>query len=158
MGFLSAYDGVKRVPIPHPDPAKDYWVDLKNYLSHGATEKSAQALQEMEIVDNKARPAPNVYKHEAERVFASVLDWNLDDDNGTVWPLNMQSIRRLPESVFELLKAEVEKTNQPRTKEEQAQFPAAGEGGDPEAGDGGSSEPVDVPGEAGAVAAAGVEA
>jgi hypothetical protein len=158
MGFLSAYDGVKRISIPHPDPAKDYWVDLKSYLSLGATERSAQALQEMEIVGGKPRPAPNVYKHESERVLASVLGWNLDDDNGTVWPVNMQSVRRLPESVFELLKAEVNETNRPRTPEEQAQFPAAGEGGDSEAGDGGAAEPVDVPGEAGPVAAAGVEA
>lgn len=157
MGFLSAYDGVKRVPIPHPNPTKEYWVDLKSYLSLGNTEKSAQALQEMELVGGKPRPAPNVFKHESERVLASVLDWNLDDDHG-VWPINMQSIRRLPESVFELLKEKVNATNRPRTAEEQAQFPAADESGDSVAGDGGAAELVDVPDEAGAVEAARAEA
>jgi hypothetical protein len=147
MGFLSAYDGTHRVPIQHPDPTKEYWVDLKNYLSHGATEKAHVALQEMELVNGKPQPAPNVFKQKSELVLAAVLDWNLDDDNGTVWPINMQSIRRLPDEVFGLLHSEVERLNGPRSKEEQAQFPAAGGGGDQVAGgDAAAAGAVDVPG------------
>lgn len=159
MGFLSAYDGTHLVKLPHPDPSKDYWVKLKKYVSHGATEKAAVALQEMELVGGRPQPAPNVYKHDAEKVLAAIEDWNLDDDNGHVWPINMQSIRRLPEDVFELLKAEVEKTNGPRSPQEQAQFRAADLGGDPVAGGGvDSAGVVDVPGVAGVLEAPGAPA
>lgn len=158
MGFLSAYDGDETVAIPHPDPSKNYWVKLRRYLSHGSTEKAALALQEMEMVAGKPQPAPNLRKHQDERVHAAILDWNLDDDNGVIWPINMQSIRRLPDEVFDLLHTRVEELNRPRTPKEQAQFPAADSGGDPASGDAGAAGAVDVPGGEGAVAAAGPEA
>jgi hypothetical protein len=150
MGFLSAYDGTHRVVIPHPD--REYWVELKKHVSHGATEKSQLALQEMEIVNGKAMPAPNVFKSQAELVLASILDWNLDDDNGHVWPLNMQSIRRLPDSVFTLLHQAVLESNKAESPEERARFRQPSLSGDPH-GDSGSPEPVDVPDGAAAVAA-----
>lgn len=159
MGFLTAYDGTHRVAIPHPDPNVEYWVDLKKYLSHGATEKAALALQEMELHQGRPQPAPNVFKQQSELVFASILGWNLDDDNGTVWPINMQSIRRLPGEVFKLLHDEVEKLNGPRSPQEQAQFRAEDLGGDPVAGGGvDTAGAVDVPGAAGVLEAPGTEA
>lgn len=150
MGFLSAYDGTHRITIPHPD--KDYWVVLRKHLPHGATERSTAALQTMSIVGGKPCPAPDVYKSHSELVHASIVEWNLDDDNGTVWPLNMQSVRRLPEAVFDLLHDAVLESNKTRSVEEQRRFPGEGVVGDP-VGDSGPAEPVDVPAAAGTVAA-----
>lgn len=159
MGFLSAYDGTHRVAIPHPDPTKEYWVDLRKYLSHGATEKAHLALQEMELHQGRPQPAPNVYKQKTELVHAAILGWNLDDDNGTIWPINVQSIRRLPDEVFELLHGEVERLNAPRSKEDQAQFRAADLGGDQVARGGvDAAGAVDVPGAAGVLEAPGTPA
>lgn len=150
MGFMSAYDGTHRVVIPHPD--KEYWVDLKNHLTHGATEKSTAALQQLTMVDGKPCPAPDVFKSQAELVLASVVAWNFDDDNGTVWPINMQNLRRLPDSVFTLLHRAVEVSNAPDGPQERLRFPDEGPVGDSH-GLGGAAFPVDVPAGAAAVAA-----
>lgn len=158
MGFLSAYEGTERVPVPHPE-TDEYWVELRKYLLHGATEKAALALQEMEMVAGRPQPAPNLRKSQDERLLASIVAWNIGDSpTGTPWPINLQSIKRLPEPVFDVLHAKVEELNRPRTKQEQAQFPAADSGSDPESGDGGAPGAVDVPGGEGAVAAAWPEA
>jgi hypothetical protein len=155
MGFMSAYDGTHRVTIPHPDT--EYWVEIRDHLSHGATERSTAALQALTMVDGKPCPVPDVYKSRAETVLASIVTWNLDDDNGTVWPVNMQSLRRLPDSVFSLLHDAVEESNKPRPAAEQARFHGEGVVGDPD-GDAGAPVDGDVPGGAGAVEATGSEA
>lgn len=157
MGFLSAYTGDELVPIPHPE-RDDYWVKLKRYVPYGATEKSEVALQEMEMVAGRPQPAPNLRKSKDELLLASIVGWNLDDDNEYVWPINMQSIRRLPKGVAALLHEKVEELGKPRSKPEQAQFPAEVAGGDQESADRGSADPVAVPGGEGVVAAAGPEA
>lgn len=155
MGFLSAYSGTHRVAVPHPD--REYWVELREHLPHGATEKSAAALQAVTMVGNKVQPTPDVYKSRAELVLASIVDWNIDDDNGTVWPVNMQSIRRLPEPVFDLLYQAIEQSNGALAAAERAQFRDGGASGDPD-GNGGASVPVDVPAGAAALAAVGTAA
>lgn len=155
MGFLSAYDGVDRLVIEHPE--KDYWVDVRRHITHGATEKSASALQGVELVEGKAKPTPDVYKSQSELVLASVADWNLDDDNGTVWPINMQSIRRLPEAVFDQIHDAVKASNKPQGPAERRKFPDVGADGD-QVGDRGATIPVDVLGGAGAMEAPGPEA
>lgn len=142
MGFLSAYDGVDRVVIPHPDG--DYWVDLKRHLPLGAIEKAESHLQRIAMIDGKPCPAPDVVKSKQERVLASIADWNIDDDNGTVWPINLQNLRRLPDTVFDQLHAAVEASNVPANSEERRRFPDDSVGGDPD-GDGGAAVPVDVP-------------
>lgn len=150
MGFLSAYDGTHRITIPHPE--QEYWVVLRKHLPHGATEKSTIALQAVSIIAGKACPAPDVYRSQSELVAASIVEWNLDDDNGTVWPINMQSVRRLPEAVFDLLHDAVQESNKTRTVEEQRRFPDGDVSGDPH-GNLGAAEPVDVPVPAGTMAA-----
>lgn len=155
MGFMSAYDGSHRITIPHPDG--EYWVELKKHVSYGATEKSTAALQALTMVDGKATPAPDIFKSRAESVLASIVDWNIDDDNGTVWPKNMQSVRRLPESVFALIHEAIEESNKPRPAAEQARFHVEGVVGDPD-GDAGAPVDVDVPAGTGAVEATWAEA
>ncbi len=155
MGFMSAYDGTHRVTIPHPDG--DYWVELKKHLTHGAAERSVAALQGLEVVDGKARSKADIYRSHMERVLASIVAWNLDDDNGQVWPINQQSLRRLPDSVFDLLFEAVDRSNAPEAKAERTRFPDEGDGGDSD-GDPWAGEPGDVPDGTGAVEAPGFEA
>jgi hypothetical protein len=149
-GFLSAYDGTFRITIPHPH--KDYWVELRKHLQHGATEKFMSELQTVTVIDGKAQAKPNVWKSQSEKVLASIVNWNLDDANGTIWPVNMQNLRRLPEAVFDQIHDAIEESNKPLPAEERAQFPDEGAGGD-QARDGGPAEPEHLFGGAGAVEA-----
>lgn len=155
MGFLSAYDGTYRITIPHPD--KEYWIDLKKHLTQGDTEKAGVHMQAVTIVKGQPCPTPDAIRMRQELVLASIAGWNLDDDNGTVWPLNIGSVRRLPEAVFERLYAQVEKSNEQLSPQERAQFPDEGAGGDP-ARDGGAAVAADVLDGTAVVAAPGVEA
>lgn len=139
MGFLSAYSGVRRVPI-----GDTYWVDLKEHLLQRDKEKGDRALQHMQVVEGKPQINPDVVEFRQQLVLASVHDWNLDEDNGQIWPINMQNVKRLPSAVFDELWAVIDKTNEPRTTAEQRQFPAGAVGGGPD-GDAGAAEPVDVP-------------
>jgi hypothetical protein len=108
-------------------------------------------------VDGKARSKADIYRSHMERVLASIVAWNLDDDNGQVWPINQQSLRRLPDSVFDLLFEAVDRSNAPEGKAERTRFPDEGDGGDSD-GDAWAGEPGDVPDGAGAVEAPGLEA
>lgn len=155
-GFLSAYSGTRRITIEHP--TGDYWVELKEHLSQAAKEKGDRALQTYTPSGNgKPQLSPDVVEFRQQLVLASIADWNLDDDNGTVWPVNMQNVKRLPASVFDDLWTVIDETNAPLSTAEQRQFPAGGVGGDPD-GDGGAPVPVDVPDPAAVLAAPGDEA
>ncbi len=152
MSFFSAYVGTHRVILNHPAPEKEYWVELQKYLTHGSTQKAESHLQKLTMVDGKPCPAPDIWAAQAEKVLASIVAWNLDDDNGMTAPLNMQTIRRLPDKVFDQLLAAVEETNKADGEAERRRFPDEGELGDPD-GDVGPTVPGDVPAEAGAVGA-----
>jgi hypothetical protein len=154
MGFLSAYSGVRRIELGPRTPDESYWVDLREHVSQGAKEKGDRALQSMHVVNGKPQVTPDVVSFRQELLLASVADWNLDDDNGTIWPLNMQSIKRLPAAVFDQLWEVVDATNAPLSTEERRRFPAGGVGGDPD-GDAGAGEPVDVLAPAAVLAAPG---
>lgn len=143
MGFLSAYSGVRRVEIGPREPDGVYWVDLREHLSQGSKEKGDRALQTMHVVNGRPQVTPDVVEYRQQLVLASIADWNLDDDNGQTWPVNMQSVKRLPGSVFDQLWAVIDETNAPLSTEERRRFPAGGLGGDPD-GVGGAAVPVDV--------------
>lgn len=153
MAFLSAYSGVRRIAVGDPDG--EYWVDLREHLSQGGKEKGDRALQQMSVVGGKPQLSPDVVEFRQQLVLASIDNWNLDDDNGQVWPLNMHSVKRLPASVFDELWAVVDESNKPRSSVERRQFPAGGVGGDPDGDGDGAGVPVDVPVEAGVLAAPG---
>lgn len=149
MGFLSAYEGVTRVPI-----SEKYWVELRKNVSQGDREDSERALASMLMVGGKAVPNPDVAKYRQLLVLASIAAWNLDDDNGQVWPVDLKHVKALPGAVFDLLWTEVDRNNAPADKAEKVQFHAEDGGSDP-AGDGGAAEPGDVPAPEGVLAALG---
>jgi len=151
MGFLSAYDGTKKVPVG--DPERGYWVELREVLSQGARQRAEQELMgRQQINGGDVLMKMDVVGYRQAMLLASVKDWNLDDDNGRIWPINLQSIQRLPGPVFDELWALVDQSNAPRSAAAQRQFP---DSGDDERTDG-----EDQPGEPGQVLApaAGVEA
>lgn len=128
MSFLSAYSDVKRVPIG--DPERGYWVDLKEYVSQGDKEDAERALTAMVVNDGKAVVNPDVTTYRQLTLVAAIAGWNLDD-NGVVWPVSLESVKRLPGVVFDELWKHVEESNAPRSKEDQLQFRAGDVSGDP---------------------------
>jgi hypothetical protein len=152
MGFLSEYEGTERVQIN-----QQYWVDIKKNVATGEREDSERALASVLIVGGKATPNPDVAKYRQLLVLASIAAWNLDDDNGQVWPIDLKHVKALPGAVFDLLWAEVDRNNAPAEKAEQLQFRAEDGGGDP-AGDTGAAGPGDVPAPEGVLAAPGDDA
>jgi hypothetical protein len=147
MGFLSAYSDTRTIPID-----RHYWVELREHLPQGAREASERALARIEMVDGAARPAPDVALSRQLTVLAAIVSWNLDDDDGAVWPINLDSVRSLPGGVFDTLWKTVDELGSPRTPQEAQRFPDGGVGGDP-AGVTGPAESADVPAGAGHVAA-----
>lgn len=126
MGFLTTYDGTERVELDG-----GYWVDLRKHLSTGAKETADRHLQTMTVVDGKPCPAPDVVRARQQLVLASIDGWNLDDDNGHIWPINIQSVKRLPETVFDRLREKIEDLAAPLPAEERAQFPDESPDSDP---------------------------
>lgn len=122
MGFLSSYTGTVRVNVGPPD--KEYWVDLKKFVTQGGQEAAEAALAQMTVQNGTAVPTPDVAKYRKLMVLAALEDWNLDDDQGKVMPLNIQSIQKLPMPVFDALWTQVQKNNSEadRSSEEQLDF------------------------------------
>lgn len=155
MPFLSAYEGVTRVPLGDPD--RGYWADLHDHVSQGGRESADRALQGVTIVGKQVQPTPDVVLARQRLVLAHIKEWNIDDETG-IWPITLASIKRLPDDVFNTLLAIVDSAEGVKaTAKERAAFPGAGVGGDPD-GDGGAAEPVDVPAGSGDVEEAGPEA
>jgi hypothetical protein len=150
MGFLSAYEGTERFKIDHPE--KDYWIDLKQYISQAEKEKAEREIQTMRVVDGKPVMTPDIVKAQQLLVLASIADWNLDDANGTVWPIDMAHVRKLPDVVYDQLLKKVDVLTKPAPAAEKARFPGEGVVGDPD-GDARAAVTADVPDGAAAVAA-----
>ena len=123
MSFLSAYSGVVRV-IVSKDGDKEYWVDLKKYLSQGGQETAEAAMNRVEVAGDTPVVRPDVAKYRKLMVLAAIDDWNLDDDNGHTWPVNLQNVGRLPLPVFNKLWLQVQSNNSEaeRSKDEQLDF------------------------------------
>jgi|SRR5579859_36273 len=103
MGFLSAYTGTTVIYL---DDEQVYWVEVKKYLSQGEKESAEAALSTGKLVQDgsggsKFEVEPNVARYRQLMVKESIQSWNLDDDNGTIWPVTLQNVRRLPAEVFD---------------------------------------------------------
>lgn len=138
-GFLSAYDGVERI-----DLGRDYWVDVKRCLSHFELQQAqAKMGAGRQTVETTGRQYATIDMNafENEMIVLSVVDWNLDDENGGKWPLAperalRQSVARLPAAVASQIFTRCNELNGPAPAREAAQFPGEDLGGDP-VGDGG---------------------
>lgn len=156
MGFLSAYSGTRKV-----DVGGGYWIEVRECLSIVDKQRAEKALASSPRVDmagNGTVSLDTVAFHN-EMLEASIINWNLDDDDGKVWalaPSNLkrQNIARLPAPVFDQVWEVVNDLNGPRERADKVRFPDAGNVGD-QVGDAGSAESADVRDGAAAVDAAG---
>lgn len=135
MGFLSVYSGVKRIVI---DPDRDYWVDLKKHISHGDREAAERSLVAMSVVDGKTSVQPDITQYRQLLLTASIAAWNLDEDDGTVWGVSFNNVKRLPGEVFDRLWQEVDSMGKEDPKSRQ-QFRDGDDGGN---SDGDTGSPV----------------
>lgn len=171
-GFLSHYDGTERI-----DLGDGYWVDVKKCLSHTELQ-FAQAMMGAgrQNVDLSGRQFATIDMNafETELIVQSLVDWNIDDPDGTIWPLDAghdrrrpgdlnpypqgcprrQSVARLPAPVTAVIFARCNELNGPLSKTEQARFPDPDGGGDP-GWDGGTPGTSVVPDPEGVLGTAG---
>lgn len=156
-GFLSAYEGTERV-----DLGRGYWADVKKCLSSresAAMEAAMGGTQQMDVRTKRQFVQINTRAGRVEMVVASLVAWNLDEADGTPWPLEpgkdrRASVDRLPSPVFDAIWQRCDTLNGPGSGDEQARFPDPAVGGDPD-GDGGAAGPAGLPDGAGVLAAAG---
>lgn len=156
MGFLSAYSGTRRI-----DLGGGYWVDVKTCLSIVEKQRAEKALTSDPTVDMSGRGTAKVDMpaYHNEMLVHSIAAWNLDEDDGTVWeltpePVKRRNIARLPAPVFDAILKAVDELNGPQSTQERAQFPEPGVSGDPD-GHPGAAVLGDVLGGAATVAAPG---
>lgn len=144
MGFLSVYEGSRKVFI---DDERGYWVEIADYVSQGAKEEAERCLSKVVMIKGEAVPTPDVARYRQLTVHAAIKNWNLDDDHGHVWPIDLRHVQKLPGEVFDKLWEVVDGQNKEMTAQEQRQFHVE-DLGSGEDGDGGASELLDVPFEA----------
>lgn len=123
MGFLTAYSSTTKVVIG--DEGRGYWVELKDCLSQGDKEKAEQALTTGQLTGGQdIQMVMDVARYRQLMVLAAVKSWNLDDDNGVVWPIDLEHVQMLPGSEFDRLWSLVDRSNAPAPSEERKRFPA----------------------------------
>lgn len=106
-GFLSGYNSTTRLFI---DPDKKWWIDVKDHLSRREQATASAALIQstvryVGIDDAETTGSINTTAYQMELVVASVVDWNLTDEEDQPLPLSpdedkRESINRLPSEVF----------------------------------------------------------
>lgn len=128
MGFLSAYEGTTKVSVG--DPTRGYWVELREVLSQGARQRAEQELMgRQQVSGSDVMMKMDVVGYRQMMLLASIKDWNLDEDNGQVWPINLKSIQRLPGPIFDQLWSIIDASNAPRSVADQRQFRESGDAG-----------------------------
>lgn len=156
MGFLSAYSGTKKI-----DVGGGYWIEVRECLPIVDKQRAEKALASSPRVDmagNGSISLDTVAFHN-EMLSASIVAWNLDDEDGQVWLLEPDHIKRaniarLPAPVFDQVWAVVNELNGPRETSDKVRFPEPGVGGDQD-GDGRPAVVADVRTGTAALAAAG---
>lgn len=127
-GFLSDYNKTRRVPIGRPE--RGYWAEIREVLSVGDKEEADRALARAHVGDGGVQMEMDTVGYRQLMVLRSIIAWNLDNEDGTIWPITLESIKRLPDLEFNSLHAVIDKLNAPPSKSEQAQFPEGDGGGD----------------------------
>lgn len=140
-GFLSAYSGTERI-----DVGGGYWIEIKTCLSRADTEVAERLLSTATTVrDGNGERVTDTAGYRTFMVAASIVDWNLDDEDGAVWVVNndaakRRNVARLPESVFTQVFLRVDELNgQKPTPQHRRDFRDRGDERDP-LGHGGSAE------------------
>lgn len=144
MGFLSAYSNTRKIPVG--DPANGYWVELKECLNQGEKEKAEKALVsgKMKPGQKDAEMSMDIPNFRALMLLGSVKSWNLDDDNGQIWAIDLEHIKMLPTPIFDQLWELVDDMNKPASSEEKKTFRDESVGGNPDGDFGRAADAGDV--------------
>lgn len=147
MAFEDVYEGTEKIPLGLHDPnsGEEYWIEVKTCLSHAEAEQADKHLHKIRaVMDGKGKTQavvnPDTDAHRRERVCASIVAWNLDEKDGSIWQLEpdsakLRNVNRLPEKVFKKVLSRVDELNADDPGE-RADFreEAAGSGEDEHAG------------------------
>lgn len=159
MGFLSAYSKNRKIPVG--DEGSGYWVEIREILSQGDKEQAERALTTGRVDgDRGVQIDMDTTTYRLEMVYASIIAWNLDEEDGTIWPVTLENVKRLPGIEFDRIFTIINETNKPATGAERSRFRAGGVGDDQDGDDVGrySVVPGHVLARTGTVEAAGPEA
>lgn len=173
-GFLddTGYGGTTKV-----DLGKGYWAEVKNCLSTAEKEWVDNLLggkQKVDVGPQRQFAELDIGGSRIEMVVQSLVDWNITDPDGTVWPLDAGgkfagrgnenpyppgcprrlSVARLPSPARDQIWAKCDELDNPRQGREAADFPGPDVVGDQD-GNAGTAGAAPVPDGAGAVEAAG---
>lgn len=163
-GFLDAagYSGETEIDLGH-----GYWVRVKNCLTSEEYARVQQLLGNGRAalrIDGGGPSIVNIDLPAAmrEMLANSVTAWNLDDPDGTPWPLEPDkakraSVARLPYPVLQQVYEKCDTLNGPRKGRDAARFPDEADGGAAD-GDGGAAGAVGVPRRQAVLAGTGVDA
>jgi len=128
-GFLSLFNTPERIEV-----ADGFWIDVKSTLSTEDYEYAQRALlgKMTMIGGGELRSEPDTIRYQQELVSRSIVAWNLTDEDGKVLPHateeeKMESIRRIPQSVFVLVFQKVSDDTKPRSSDEELKFRSSGE-------------------------------
>lgn len=103
-GFLSQYTDIERI-----DLGGGYWVDIKKYLTSADASAAQRALTRPKVrskigeKSSELEGDTDIAAYHEEMVLRSVVEWNLDDENGKVLPMNRETYRKLPQAVVNKL-------------------------------------------------------
>lgn len=155
MGFMSRYEGIERLDI-----GDGYWIAVKKCLSWAEAEDAERAGVTMKVNPGSGRkpdePRTSISMDPEtklfEQVLASLVDWNLDDEDGHTWSLDWdreaekaakearrpnwksprrKNLERLPRPVFEIVSQFVARANRAPSRDEAGSFPEDGLSSDP---------------------------
>lgn len=140
MAFDDEYDEVQRI-----DLGRGYWVDVRKCVSRGDGERAERLLAQTTVTPDEQRPGrvhtmvtPDTAAYRTEMVYASIVDWNLDERDGSKRALEPEAVKRaniarLPGPVFDQIWACIDELNKAgRSPQEQATFPEPAVNGDPD--------------------------
>jgi hypothetical protein len=149
-GFLgvSGYDGTEKI-----DLGNGYFAEVKRCLSAAEYQRVLNYLgtgrQNVRVDGGPQTVNVDPYAAMTEMLAQSLVSWNIDDEDETVWPLQPDkarraSIARLPPPVLMSVYQRCDELNGPRKTSEAARFPGETAVGDPD-GDGGAAGTDGVP-------------
>ena len=118
MGFLNLYDSTEEIVVAQnpDDPSTPYTVTIKQFLTNEEYAKAQKALMRPRVTVKAGQDAETEATMESEAyqqvlVFSAVVSWNLTDRNDQPLPLTIESVRALPQVVFNKLYARINDLN-----------------------------------------------
>lgn len=125
MAYADLFSETMTVPA-----GGDYFIKIKTSLTHADKEAADKHLHKVRgSLDDRGKvqaiTSPDLIGYNRVLVSRSIVDWNLDEDDGTKWALTPEQVKehnvgRLPNLVFERLLKHVEALNRPDPAEERA--------------------------------------